>query len=95
MNKKQRAVNQITISEESKQYIRDNCNSIGKKQIQERLKISHKTLTDFMNEEGLQGRYDKKGLSNFKVNEPKIESKPNRRKSGNFDVDDFTRGYKY
>lgn len=94
MNKKPRVVNQITISEESKQYIRDNCNSIGKKQIQEKLKISHKTLTDFMNEEGLEGRYALKGVSNFKVNEHKIESKPKKRKSAKFDVDDFAKFYK-
>ncbi len=94
MNKKPRVVNQITISEESKQYIRDNCNSIGKKQIQERLKISHKTLTDFMIEEGLEGRYAKKGVSNFKVNEPKLESKPKKRKSGKFDLEEFAKFYK-
>lgn len=94
MNKKPRVVNQITISEESKQYIRDNCNSIGKKQIKERLKISHKTLTDFMLEEGLEGRYAKKGVSNFKVNEPKPEAKIKKRSSGKFDLEEFAKFYK-
>lgn len=94
MNKKQRVVNQITISEESKQYIRDNCNYMGKKIIQQILKISHKTLTDFMLEEGLEGRYAKKGVSNFKVNQPKIEAKPKKERSGNFDVDEFAKFYK-
>lgn len=93
MNTKIKQPGTPSLSEESKQYVRENCEKIGKKQIQEKLKISHKTLTDFMNEEGLQGRYDKKGLSNFNVNKP--ESKPKKRtKAKNFDINEFAKFYK-
>lgn len=94
MHRKPRTINFATLSEESKQYIRDQHKSIGKKQMMDNLRVSHKTISDFMKEEGLQGRYAKKGFSNINVNQPKPEAKTKKRSSGKFDMDEFARFYK-
>mgnify|MGYP000535284378 FL=1 len=86
MHRKPRTVNFTTLSDESKKYIRDHHNSIGKKQMMGILKVSHKTISAFMKEEGLEGRYAKKANCKLKAKNPK---KVKKAKSEFFRFEDY------
>ena len=90
MHRKPRTINFPSLSEESKQYIRDNNKEKSKLQMMEFLKVSHKTITAFMDEENIKGRYAKRGIRNNLKKPEKVKES----KSKFFDVDEACAWYK-